>query len=76
MLLGSIPSLWALGDPRRSGSCWWSSSSIGIFTVFFDVAYQSYLPSLVDREQLIDGNSKLQMTVAVAAVAGPGSPAA
>ena len=23
---------------------------IGIFTVFFDVAYQSYLPALVERE--------------------------
>ena len=22
---------------------------VGIFTVFFDVAYQSYLPSLVER---------------------------
>jgi MFS family permease len=44
---------------------------IGIFTVFFDVAYQSYLPSLVDREQLIDGNSKLQLTVSITQVAGP-----
>ena len=33
---------------------------VGIFTVFFDVAYQSYLPSLIDRDQLIEGNSKLQ----------------
>src|SRR5260221_4477508 len=37
--------------------------AIGICTVFFDVAYQSYLPSLVEREQLIEGNSKLQLTV-------------
>jgi predicted MFS family arabinose efflux permease len=44
---------------------------IGIFTVFFDVAYQSYLPALVDRDDLIDGNSKLQLTVSVAQVAGP-----
>ncbi len=41
-------------------SCSWSASSIGILTVFFDVAYQSYLPALVDREHLIDGNSKLR----------------
>src|SRR5205823_7871691 len=45
--------------------------AIGIFTVFFDVAYQSYLPSLVAREQLIEGNSKLQLTVSVSQVAGP-----
>ena len=44
---------------------------VGIFTVFFDVAYQSYLPFLVDREHLIEGNAKLQLTVSVAQVAGP-----
>jgi len=27
----------------------------GIFTVFFDVSYQSYLPVLVDRPNLIEG---------------------
>ena len=36
----------------RCGSCSSSQFVIGIFTVFFDVAYQSYLPSLVEREQL------------------------
>jgi MFS family permease len=44
---------------------------IGIFTVFFDVAYQSYLPALVEREHLVDGNSKLQLTVSITQVAGP-----
>src|SRR4051795_67560 len=44
---------------------------IGIFTVFFDVAYQSYLPALIEREHLVDGNSKLQLTVGVSQVAGP-----
>jgi hypothetical protein len=28
---------------------------VGILTVFFDVAYQSYLPALVEREQLVEG---------------------
>jgi predicted MFS family arabinose efflux permease len=45
---------------------------VGICTVCFDVAYQSYLPSLVDRDQLVEGNSKLQTTVAAAQVGGPG----
>jgi MFS family permease len=44
----------------------------GTLTVFFDVAYQSYLPSLVDRDQLGDGNSKLQVSGSAAQVAGPG----
>src|SRR5207302_8422632 len=30
----------------------------GVLTVFFDVAYQAYLPSLVERKQLVDGNGK------------------
>jgi MFS family permease len=45
---------------------------VAVFTVLFDVAYQSYLPSLVDREDLVEGNAKLQLTVSVAGVAGPG----
>jgi MFS family permease len=44
---------------------------VGIFTVFFDVAYQSYLPSLVGRDDLVEGNAKLQLTVSLAQVAGP-----
>jgi MFS family permease len=45
---------------------------VGVLTVFFDVAYQSYLPSLVEREQLVDGNGKLEFTRATAEIAGPG----
>jgi MFS family permease len=44
----------------------------GICTVFFDVAYQSYLPALVAREQIIDGNSKLEISRSAAQVGGPG----
>jgi MFS family permease len=44
----------------------------GVLTVFFDVAYQSYLPSLVDRSQLIEGNSKLETTRSAAQITGPG----
>ncbi len=44
----------------------------GASTVFFDVAYQSYLPAIVDRHQITEGNSKLEISRAVAQVAGPG----
>ncbi len=43
----------------------------GVLTVFFDVAYQSYLPALVDREYLIEGNSKLEVTRSAGQLAGP-----
>ncbi len=44
----------------------------GCLTVFFDVAYQSYLPSIVDPDQLVEGNSKLEITRSASQIAGPG----
>jgi len=43
----------------------------GVGTVFFDVAYQSYLPALISRADLVEGNSKLQVSGSVAQMAGP-----
>jgi predicted MFS family arabinose efflux permease len=43
-----------------------------VCTVFFDVAYQSYLPAVVTRDYLIDGNGKLGASQAFAQVTGPG----
>ena len=70
VLLALIPVLWAIGE-LRIWELFVLQFVIGIFTVFFDVAYQSYLPALIEREDLIDGNSKLQLSVSVAQVAGP-----
>jgi predicted MFS family arabinose efflux permease len=42
-----------------------------VSTVFFDVAYQSYLPQLVERADLVEGNAKLQASESVAQVAAP-----
>src|SRR4051812_5950767 len=44
----------------------------GILTVFFDVAYMAILPALARRDQLVDGNAKLEMSRSVAQIAGPG----
>jgi MFS family permease len=70
VLLMLIPALWFAGVLQI-----WHllvlEFLIGIFTVFFDVAYQSYLPALIEREHLVDGNSKLQVTVGIAQVGGP-----
>lgn len=38
--------------------------------LFFDVAYRSYLPSLVEREDLVDANSKLTASAGVAEAGG------
>jgi predicted MFS family arabinose efflux permease len=44
----------------------------GTLTVFFDVAYQSFLPSLVERGQLVDANSKLEISSSASQIGGPG----
>ncbi len=45
---------------------------VGVLTVFFDVAYQSLLPSVVHTDQILEANSKLQVSDSVTQVAGPG----
>ena len=45
---------------------------VGVFQVFFDVAYQSYLPSLVDRDKIAEGNSKFEISRSAAQISGPG----
>jgi MFS family permease len=43
----------------------------GTLTAFFDVADQSYLPALLDREDLVEGNAKLQISYSAAQIGGP-----
>jgi Na+/melibiose symporter-like transporter len=45
---------------------------VSVLTIFFNVSYQSYLPGLVSQEELVEANSKLTASVAVAEVAGFG----
>lgn len=71
-LLASVPITWWLGAltlPHLYGV----ALGMGLATVFFDIAYQSYLPSLVGRDQLVDGNAKLEIVRSAAGVAGPGA---
>ena len=44
---------------------------LGTLTVFFDVAYQAYLPSLIPKEDLVEGNSKLEISRSAAGLLGP-----
>ena len=43
----------------------------GVFTAFFDIAYQAYLPVLVRKSELLDANSKLETSRASSQVGGP-----
>jgi MFS family permease len=69
--LATLPVAYLL-DALTLGQLFVVAAVTGTATVFFDVAYQSYLPALVDRDQLVDGNGKLEASRAVAQVAGPG----
>lgn len=46
---------------------------VGTMSVFFDLAYQSYLPTLIPRARLMQANSKMQVSESMAEVAGPGA---
>jgi MFS family permease len=69
--LTSIPIAFAL-----NGLTIWQLYVVGFIngcaTVFFDVAYMSYLPSLVERDQIVEGNSKLETSRSAAQITGPG----
>jgi predicted MFS family arabinose efflux permease len=69
--LATLPLAWLLGALSLP-QLYVVAAVTGTATVFFDVAYQSYLPALVPREQIVDGNGKLETSRAVAQVAGPG----
>lgn len=45
--------------------------STGTLSVFFGVAYQAFLPTLLPREQLIDANSKLEISRSGSQISGP-----
>ena len=70
-LLVSIPVAYLL-DVLTLGQLYVVGFLVGTCTVCFDVAYQSYLPSLVERDQIIDGNSKLEISRSAAQIGGPG----
>lgn len=44
---------------------------VGAATVFFDVAYQSYIPILVPSASISDANAKLETTQQLAHIGGP-----
>jgi MFS family permease len=71
VIIGSVPLAAALGV-LTLGQLYAVAVTAGVGTVFFDVAYQSYLPEVVDRGHLVEGNGKLGATQAFAQVTGPG----
>ena len=71
VLLGTIP-LAAVLHRLNMAHLYVVATVTGIFTVLFDVSYQAYLPSLVNRADLVEANSKLALTESIADISGPG----
>ncbi len=69
-LLASIPVAF-IGDWLTLVQVYVVAFVAGTLEVFFDVAYQSYLPSIVERDELVEGNSKLELSRAGSSVVGP-----
>jgi len=67
LALVTIPAA-ALLEVLRIGQLYAVAFTVGALSAFFDIAYRAYLPSLIEREQLLDGNSKLTASAAVAEV--------
>ena len=69
VMLVSIPVAYALG-----GLTIWQLYVVGfvngLMTVFFDVADQSYLPTILERDELVEGNAKLQISQSSAQILG------
>jgi len=71
LALGSVPLAWMLHDLNLL-QLYVVALAVGVLTVFFDVAYQSYLPALIERRHLIEGNAKLEISRSASQIAGNG----
>jgi MFS family permease len=71
VLLGLVP-FAALAGILRMEHLYIVGFLVGIMNVFFDVAYTAYLPTLVERDRLVEGNSRLQVSASIAEIGGPG----
>lgn len=69
-LLASLTAAWWL-DLLSFTQLLVVATAVGVLTVFFDVSYQSYLPFLVGRELVVEGNAKLQASQSISGAAGP-----
>jgi len=71
VLLATIPLAWAL-DALHIEQLYIIALFVGVLEIFFDTAYRTYLPSLVSRDELVEGNSKLSASASVAEFGGFG----
>jgi len=71
LCLLSVPLAYAL-DALSFSQLYAVAFVNGVLTVLFDVAANAYLPRLISRHELVDGNSKLELSRSGAQIVGPG----
>ncbi len=69
-LLASVPVAWWM-DALHMPQLYVVGLLCGVCTVFFDVSYQSYLPFLVGKEHLVEGNARLELVRSTSQIGGP-----
>ena len=70
VLSATIPLAFVLGV-LHIGQLYVLRFLFGALAILSEVAYMAFLPSLVGRDQLVEGNSKLSATESLASIAGP-----
>ena len=68
--LAALPLLWVMGA-LEMWHLYAVALVVGVATVFFDVSYQSVIPSLVPPQKIADANGKLESTGQLAMIGGP-----
>lgn len=71
VVLAIVPLAWAFGALRME-LLYLVAFVNGALTLFFNVAYISYMPSIVPREDLVAANARMEGSASTAQVAGPG----
>ncbi len=69
IVLATIP-LAALAHILRVEQLYLVALVVSILTIVFDLSYQAYLPALVGKQHVVEGNSKLSASAAVSEFAG------
>jgi MFS family permease len=72
LLLGLIP-LAAWLSLLRMEYLYIIGLLVGTLTLLFDIAITSFLPAVVPRESLVEGNSKMQQSSTFLSIVGPGA---
>ncbi|MFD7495109.1 MFS transporter [Streptomyces sp. NPDC059832] len=70
VIIGSVPVAAAFGVLTMA-QLYVVAVAAGVCSVFFDVSYQSYVPSLIRADDLMSANGKLGTTQAFAQLGGP-----